>query len=189
MKQLWQDPAFREKNIEASREKWKDPEYRAKMKAREFSKETRARIAQGVKESWQNPLTREHRLAKMRESAMSPERRELSRSAQLARWARPGEKEAQSLRAKAMWEDPETRRRITSKHPRGNTRARAKAKGVCVYCGEQGTEWDHDVPLTRGGSKDSSNLVPCCSRCNNSKGRLTGAEFRETTNFPGTKMP
>ncbi len=45
----------------------------------------------------------------------------------------------------------------------------------CVYCGDKATEWDHFHPLIRnkepsGYISEIHNLVPCCSKCNQSKG-------------------
>jgi HNH endonuclease len=42
--------------------------------------------------------------------------------------------------------------------------------GPCVYCGDHADTVDHVRPLTRGGDEHASNLVPCCARCNFSKG-------------------
>jgi 5-methylcytosine-specific restriction endonuclease McrA len=39
----------------------------------------------------------------------------------------------------------------------------------CVYCGADGENVDHIVPLSRGGVEHESNLVSSCSSCNNSK--------------------
>jgi HNH endonuclease len=45
----------------------------------------------------------------------------------------------------------------------------------CAYCGDQQTEWDHLRPLVRdkrptGYISEIHNLVPCCGKCNQSKG-------------------
>lgn len=42
--------------------------------------------------------------------------------------------------------------------------------GPCVYCRERVGTVDHVRPLTRGGDEHRSNLVPCSSSCNFSKG-------------------
>lgn len=39
----------------------------------------------------------------------------------------------------------------------------------CAYCGEPGTATDHVIPLSRGGSNTTDNIVPCCIPCNSSK--------------------
>ncbi|NKM04160.1 HNH endonuclease [Rhizobium leguminosarum] len=38
---------------------------------------------------------------------------------------------------------------------------------------------DHKTPVSRGGSNERSNRVPCCFRCNQVKGDLTDVEFRQ----------
>lgn len=40
----------------------------------------------------------------------------------------------------------------------------------CVYCWKPATTHDHVVPVSQGGSNHWSNMVPACSRCNDSKG-------------------
>ena len=45
----------------------------------------------------------------------------------------------------------------------------------CVYCGDAVTEWDHLRPLVKnkrptGYISEIRNLVPCCGKCNQSKG-------------------
>lgn len=46
---------------------------------------------------------------------------------------------------------------------------------VCAYCGDPYTEWDHFRPLVKskrptGYISEIHNLVPCCGKCNQSKG-------------------
>jgi 5-methylcytosine-specific restriction endonuclease McrA len=42
--------------------------------------------------------------------------------------------------------------------------------GLCFYCGDQATEVDHRIPLSRGGSHWPANIVPACRSCNARKG-------------------
>ena len=42
-------------------------------------------------------------------------------------------------------------------------------EGLCAYCPEPATTWDHIVPVSKGGITDPGNVVPCCSACNSSK--------------------
>jgi len=43
----------------------------------------------------------------------------------------------------------------------------------CAYCGGVATTRDHVVPVSRGGSNASLNLVPACLSCNSRKGNRT----------------
>ena len=49
----------------------------------------------------------------------------------------------------------------------------------CAYCGEKPDRLDpdHVVPLSRGGSNSTTNLLPACSMCNSSKCAMTLAEW------------
>lgn len=52
----------------------------------------------------------------------------------------------------------------------------------CHYCGVDcrtagGVQRDHMVPLSRGGSNDLDNVVPCCKMCNYAKGTKTVEEW------------
>ena len=52
---------------------------------------------------------------------------------------------------------------------------------TCTYCGYRGTrrtlEVDHRIPVARGGSDDSANLVTACWSCNREKGTMTEYEY------------
>ena len=46
----------------------------------------------------------------------------------------------------------------------------------CAYCGDKATEWDHLRPIISnqeptGYITEIANLVPCCGKCNQSKGK------------------
>jgi hypothetical protein len=46
---------------------------------------------------------------------------------------------------------------------------------VCAYCGKEQTEWDHLYPMLYHGQwtgyfTEINNLIPACSKCNQSKG-------------------
>lgn len=51
----------------------------------------------------------------------------------------------------------------------------------CYYCQRQTFDLviEHRVPLSRGGGNSVSNLVPACTFCNATKGRLTDEEYLE----------
>lgn len=57
----------------------------------------------------------------------------------------------------------------------------------CVYCGEPLTlaraTKDHELPVSRGGTDDISNIVPACFPCNVRKGRKTAKEFIASRRF------
>lgn len=41
--------------------------------------------------------------------------------------------------------------------------------GLCVYCGAKADSVDHVIPLSKGGTHNIDNLVPCCMSCNRKK--------------------
>jgi 5-methylcytosine-specific restriction endonuclease McrA len=44
-------------------------------------------------------------------------------------------------------------------------------RGCCAYCNRAGAQTlDHIKPRSRGGSTNTTNLVPACSECNRRKG-------------------
>ena len=43
-------------------------------------------------------------------------------------------------------------------------------EGRCAYCPSPATEWDHVVPISRGGRHSIANILPSCMPCNRSKG-------------------
>jgi 5-methylcytosine-specific restriction endonuclease McrA len=54
----------------------------------------------------------------------------------------------------------------------------ARDEHTCQYCGTRSTALtiDHVVPKDRGGTTDWTNLVCCCTKCNNLKGNQTPEE-------------
>lgn len=60
---------------------------------------------------------------------------------------------------------------------------RSKARRVmrllspCYYCDQPSETVDHLNPVSRGGSNDSINKVPCCLPCNQLKGSMNELEF------------
>ncbi|QER41961.1 HNH endonuclease [Thermodesulfobacterium sp. TA1] len=56
-------------------------------------------------------------------------------------------------------------------------------KGVCYYCGKEvgakNLTMDHKIPLSRWGTSDRINIVPCCKECNNKKKYLLPWEWEE----------
>lgn len=49
----------------------------------------------------------------------------------------------------------------------------------CWYCDGLGETWDHIVPRTLEGAHDYNNLIPCCKKCNSSKGNRPLYKFRQ----------
>jgi 5-methylcytosine-specific restriction endonuclease McrA len=53
---------------------------------------------------------------------------------------------------------------------------------LCPYCSAPldviSMTLDHDIPLKKGGDNEISNLVFCCSDCNELKGAMTGKGYR-----------
>lgn len=41
--------------------------------------------------------------------------------------------------------------------------------GLCYLCGDKGTDTDHVIPLSKGGTNWPANLRPACESCNSSK--------------------
>ena len=56
----------------------------------------------------------------------------------------------------------------------------------CAYCGDKATHLDHLFPLIddkqpTGYGTGPSNLVPCCGKCNQSKGNMQWQDFMGST--------
>lgn len=45
----------------------------------------------------------------------------------------------------------------------------AEFGGLCAYCDNPATGFDHIIPVSRGGETVPGNVVPCCRSCNSSK--------------------
>lgn len=52
---------------------------------------------------------------------------------------------------------------------------------TCTYCGYQGDDvvCDHRVPLIKGGTSDTDNLVTACKPCNSGKAGRTPEEWQQ----------
>lgn len=53
--------------------------------------------------------------------------------------------------------------------------------GLCAYCDQPATTWDHIVPVTGGGKTTPGNIVPACASCNSSKKTKDVAVWIEST--------
>ena len=49
----------------------------------------------------------------------------------------------------------------------------------CWYCEGEANTWDHIIPRKRRGSNNIENLVPCCNKCNSTKGAKPLFKFRQ----------
>lgn len=54
----------------------------------------------------------------------------------------------------------------------------ARHGGCCAYCQALATEFDHVVPVSRGGHHSIGNLLPVCGTCNRSKNFRLLVEWR-----------
>lgn len=67
----------------------------------------------------------------------------------------------------------------------------AKKGKECWYCGKklrkEDVTMDHLYPQDLGGPTISNNLAPTCSECNNRKGNLTEAQYRNLLKAPEKK--
>lgn len=57
--------------------------------------------------------------------------------------------------------------------------------GVCIYCGQEAeTEYDHVIPISKGGSADISNQVPVCTDCNSERGNTDVIDWHQERDEP-----
>lgn len=63
-------------------------------------------------------------------------------------------------------------RNALGQHTRQEWKAKSRAIGRCVYCGNCRVHLtrDHIVPLVKGGTDSIDNIVPACRSCNSRKG-------------------
>ncbi len=50
-------------------------------------------------------------------------------------------------------------------------------KLTCVYCGKAASCCDHLISPSQGGTNEITNLAPCCTSCNQSKGKMSWQDF------------
>jgi 5-methylcytosine-specific restriction endonuclease McrA len=118
--------------------------------------------------------------AKMREWSKAKYRRDPQKQrAAVAAWAGKNPDKAKACR------DHSNLMRRARVHKASGTHTKAQRLylhasylGRCAYCfSVAATDFDHVVPLARGGSNDIGNLVPACEKCNASKGAKSLLEF------------
>lgn len=62
-------------------------------------------------------------------------------------------------------------------------------RGLCAYCDKPWKQFDHVVPVTRGGRHSVGNIVPACVRCNTSKNDRLVMEWRLLRGGPRRGRP
>ena len=92
----------------------------------------------------------------------------MRQSGNVSKWKPP---EILQLRSQSRWKMPSEVRRMVL----------ARDEETCWYCGACGDDIDitvdHWIPLCRGGTNKTVNLVCACSECNELKGNLMPDEF------------
>lgn len=58
--------------------------------------------------------------------------------------------------------------------------------GVCLYCDNEATTWDHIVPVSSGGRTEPGNIAPACRSCNSRKHSMNVFDFVERYQLPLT---
>jgi 5-methylcytosine-specific restriction endonuclease McrA len=93
--------------------------------------------------------------------------------------------DALTLRARRLMSAHRTRARrdgVSLDYSAGDIRALLAASACCTYCGLPvafDAQLDHRTPTSRGGRHALDNLAVACQRCNQLKGMLAEAEYRE----------
>lgn len=70
--------------------------------------------------------------------------------------------------------------------PRFYPRTLERYNHCCAYCGVSVRgkhQWDHVVPISRGGGHSEGNLLPSCAKCNNSKRAAFISEWKRRYSF------
>lgn len=69
----------------------------------------------------------------------------------------------------------------------------ARAKSQCQWCGKKlsldEAEQDHLIPIAKGGSNATDNIVLCCSECNSHKATKHPARFAAEQKAQGISTP
>lgn len=68
--------------------------------------------------------------------------------------------------------------------PAWSYRGSLSSDSICYYCADVATSRDHIWPRSRGGMDVKWNIVPCCTRCNSSKGNRSPWEWRPDAYSP-----
>lgn len=98
-------------------------------------------------------------------------------------WANPVESRQRSLRLAAMRRAKKTEAGDFVVLDRDLRRMLHRYRNACAECGSGFTEsspleWDHVVPISRGGWDSIGNLLPLCRNCNRNKAWKLRVEWR-----------
>jgi 5-methylcytosine-specific restriction endonuclease McrA len=58
-------------------------------------------------------------------------------------------------------------------------------EGKCAYCGKNGDNLEHFIPLSQGGGTTYNNCVPACQSCNVLKGNQHPDDISDPRLTPG----
>jgi hypothetical protein len=180
--------------------KWQEtnPDY-FREAARRWAAENPERVRENARR-WQEANAEKKRGSNRRWREANPEK--VREAARRRREANP--EKARETRRRWAAENPESdreySRRYRKKHPetiregKNRRRARKRSNGIftvtdkdlrrvydspCWACGAtDNVEWDHRVPVARGGSHGIGNALPLCRSCNASKSSRLLSEWR-----------
>lgn len=79
-----------------------------------------------------------------------------------------------------------SRKKVTTKDLKSIV---ARYRGCCAYCGAPWKQFDHVIPVSRGGRHSVGNIVPACVRCNTSKNDAFVTEWRLAIGGPRKGRP
>ena len=72
--------------------------------------------------------------------------------------------------------------RVSAAYKKQRLRVLARDGWTCFYCGQDATQVDHIVPVSKGGDPiDMDNMVASCAKDNNLKGSRSQAVFLKVT--------
>lgn len=105
VKNLWKDPEYRLKTLEASKEKYEDPKVKESISLglkKFFSTEQgKKQVKENAKKRWQNPETKEKYIQGMKQRRQDPEYKKMMAEKAKLRWANPEFKAKMALVMKA----------------------------------------------------------------------------------------
>lgn len=131
-KKMWQRADYREKKIQEKKDMWENPQYRAymarlassRLKQKWQEPEFRASVSEKksaeLKRKWQNPAYRTYWQEKMKEISAeiwdNPDHRIYISRFMKERWQDDTLRQKQSAQSKALWQNPEYRKKFPKEH-------------------------------------------------------------------------